>query len=298
MASPLISIERLSDFQDDPRLNTRIKIENYLLVHLGLRSCSQMTLPAELPDADAMGSAIDERIYPKVISIRGETKPRRKLMAIEELKREMRAAYEKIVLTSEQHKAHLEWADTLGLYSRVVDVRPTVQELYLFRGSFVDTRLKRLMREREKLRARAYEHAPPYLDRAHLVYPEEFEAFWLREMGQILGYPNCCIEAYATDREESVNVEKRAAMQIKRAEQASFVDSFAYFVGYFFPCAPDCEEAISKGKKYHEHLTEFAPSLGELYASLVVENLDRVRRQPETISSYRAKAEEMLKRHL
>jgi hypothetical protein len=231
----LISTERLSDFQDDPRLNARIKIENYLLVHLGLRSCSQMTLPAELPDADAMGSAIDARVYPKMASIRRETKPRRRLVAIEDLKREMKAAYEKIVMTSEQHQAHLEWADVLGLRSRVVDVRPTVQELYLFRDSCVDTRLRRLMREREKLRARAYERASPDLDKAHLAYPEEFEASWLREMGQILGYPDCCIEAYAADREEGVNVEKRAAMQIRRAEQVSFVDSFTYFLGHSFP---------------------------------------------------------------
>jgi hypothetical protein len=69
-------------------------------------------------------------------------------------------------------------------------------------------------------------------------------------------------------------------------------------VGHFFPCAPDCEEAISRGREYHEHLTELASSLGELYASLVVENLDRVRRQPEIISSYRARAEEKFRRPL
>lgn len=117
VASPLISTERLSDFQDDLRINKRIMIEYYLLVHLGLRSYSHMTLPAELPDADAMGSAIDTMVYPKMINIRKETKPRRRLTVIEDLKRELRAAYEKIVMTSEQHQVHMEWIDALGLLS-------------------------------------------------------------------------------------------------------------------------------------------------------------------------------------
>lgn len=288
----------LSGFLGDLRLKSNIKIENYLLIHLGLRPCSQTTLPAELPGGEAMGSTIDGMVYPKMARIRRETKPRRRLAVIDALKREMRAAYERIVVTSEQYQAHLEWADELSLCSRVVDVRPTVQELYLFKERGVDTKLKRLMREREKLRARAYERASPDLDRSHLAYPEEFEGSWIREMGKVLGYPDCCVEAYASDREEGVNVEERAAMQIKLAEQGGVVDSYAYFVGHFFPCAPDCERAISRGREYHEHLSELAPSPGELYSSLMVENLDRARRLPEIISSYRAMAEEKLRRPL
>lgn len=288
----------LSDFFGDLRLKSRIKIESYLLVHLGPRLCSQTTLPAELPGAGAMGSTIDRMVYPKMACIRRETKPRRRLAVIDSLKKEMRAAYEKIVMTSEQYKAHLEWADALGLLSRVVDVRPTVQELYLFKERGVDTRLRRLMREREKLRARAYERSSPDLDRSRLAYPEEFEGSWIREMGKILGYPDCCVEAYASEREEGVNVEERAAMQIKRAKQGGVVDPYAFFVGHFFPCAPDCEQAISRGREYQEHLSKLAPSPGELYASLVVENLDRVRRLPEIISSYRAVAEDKLRRPL
>jgi hypothetical protein len=255
-----------------------------------------MTLPAELPNADTMGSTIDRIVYPKMSRIRAETEPRRRLAAIGALKKEMRAAYVKTVKGSKQYQAHMEWADTLRLRSLVVDVRPTVQELYLFRDRVVGKRLRRLMREREKLRARAYARSSPDLERVRFAYPEEFDGSWLRKMGETLGYPSCCVDAYASDREGGRNVEERAAQQIKQAEQQGTIDTFTYFVGYFFPCTPDCDKALSRGREYHERLGEINPSLGELYESMVIENLDRISQQPEVIAKYRARAEANLRK--
>jgi len=177
---------------DDRRLKTRVKVENYILVHLGMRPCSQTTMPVDLPGADDMASTIDRMMSPKMGLIRGETNPKRKLAAIASLKKEMRAAYDDVVRTSEQYRAHVEWAGTLRLRTQIVDIRPTIQEIYVFKDRRLGGELKRLMMDREKIRKRAYAKASPEMDRVHLAYPEEFDGSWLREMGEILGYPRCC----------------------------------------------------------------------------------------------------------
>ncbi len=281
---------QIEELMSDPRLLTRVKIENYLLVHLGLRPCSQVTLPAELPNGEDFGAAIDKRVYPHMSRIAATADPRKRLAAIESVKREMRTAFREVVEASDQYRGHLEWAEALDLRSLSVEVRPTVQELYLFRDKGVGKRLKRLMKERERLRRQVLRRPPPGLGRSRLAYPEEFHGGWLREMGRLLGYPGCCVDRYAADREEGVYVEERAAEQVKEAAERGAVDPLAYFVGYFFPCRPDCEAALSRGRECRERLRGLDPALGDVYASVVAGNLDRVRRQPQIIAEYKARA--------
>jgi len=279
----------INGLMDDPRLHARVKIENYLLVHLKLRPCSQTTFPTELPDGDALGAAIDERIYPLMSSIGAVADPRKRLTVIDGVKKEMRAAFKEIVEASDRYRAHLKWTEALGLRSLRVEVRPTIQELYLFKDKEVAKRLKRLMKEREKLRRQALRRPSPNLGRVQLAYPGEFKSRWLREMGGLLGYPSCCVDRYASEREHGVSVEKREAQQIREAEQRGAVDPFTYFVGYFFPCSPYCDKALSRGREYHERLRGLDPSLGKVYMSIVSENLDHIRRQPEIIAEYKTK---------
>lgn len=283
--------------KDDPRLLTRVKLENYVFVHLGLRPCSQTTLPAELPNSKALGESIDERTYPLLKRVRAISDPSKKRAAIDAVKREMRAAFKEIAEASDQYRAHFEWVKDLGLRSLQDEVRPTVRELYLFKEREVEKRLKRLMRERKKLRRQALKRPSSDLGRVQLAYPEEFKGGWLREIGELLGYPRCCTEQYALDKGQGVSVEERAAQQIREAEQRGSVDPFAYFVGYFFPCNPDCDTAVSRGNECLESLREYAPYLGELYASVVVENLELVRHQPEIIAEYRARATKSFTRY-
>ncbi len=284
-------VRQLHELMDDRRLKTRIKVENYILVHLEMRPCSQTTMPVDLPGADDMASTIDRMMSPKMGLIRGEPNPRRKLAAIASLKKEMRAAYDDLVRASEQYGAHVEWAGTLRLRTRIVDVRPTIQEIYVFKDRRLGGELKRLMMDREKIRKRAYAKASPEMDRVHLAYPEEFDGSWLREMGEILGYPRCCVDAYASDREGGVNVEERAARQLEEALAVGEVNPMAYFVGYFFPCSPECEAALFKGRECMSRLVDIDPQLGDLYFSLVAENMENVRRQPEVIAKYQSKVQ-------
>jgi len=288
--------KQIEELIGDTRLLTRVKVENYLLVHLGLRPCSQITLPAELPEAEAMGAAIDERVYQHMRRLSAMTDPKRRRAAIDTVKRELRTAFEEIVEASDRYRAHMEWARALGLRSLRVEVRPTVRELYLFRDRDVGRRLRRLMRRREELRRQALRHPSPDMGRVQFAYPEEFQGTWLREMGELLGYPGCCVKRYASDRERGISVEERAARQIGEAEQRGEVDPLAYFIAYFFPCSPDCEAALSRGRDCRERLREIVPDLGNLYEAEAAENLDRVRRQPDLIARYRARAEETSRR--
>jgi hypothetical protein len=284
----------LNKFLEDSNILTRIKIENFLLVKLSLRPCSLMTLPAELPNANAIGSAIDEQVLPKLGSLRSEQDPKKKLRLIDALKKEMRIVYEKNVKGSEQYKSHMFWIKQLGLRSITVGIRPTLEELYIFRENNVGKKLSLLMKDRERYRAEVIASIKPGMDKARFVYPEEFKASWLREIGNILGYPSCCVEAYASDREEGRNVEARASQQLKEAEERGVIDPFTYSIGYFFPCSPSCREAQAKGASYRKGLVELLPSLGELYDEFVVENMERVHHQPKIIEQYKARAENHL----
>jgi len=90
-------LKNIKGLRDDPRPLTRVEIENYLLVHLGLRSCSQITLTAELPDAEALGAAIDGKIHPHKNQVRDAADPRKRHVTIDAVKSEMRAAFEDVV---------------------------------------------------------------------------------------------------------------------------------------------------------------------------------------------------------
>ena len=239
-----------------------------------------------------MGSRIDALMAPKMSILSRETEPKRRLATIASLKQEMRTVYNEVVVDSDEYRAHLFWVKALGLRSRFIDVRPTLQEFYIYKERRTGRKLRNLMKEREKIRTRAYTQALPDMDRARLAYPEEFDSSWLKEMGKLLGYPLCCINAYASDREAGINVEFRAAEQLKEIDLTTKVDSLTYFIGYFFPCKPDCEAANKKGQESLRHLIEFNSSLGEIYVSLTKDNLENVLRQPELIASYRKKAEE------
>ncbi|RLI34201.1 hypothetical protein DRO66_09180 [Candidatus Bathyarchaeota archaeon] len=280
----------LSEILTEEKLLDRIKVENFLLVTLKLRPCSRMNLPAELPNGDSIGKKIDEKVFPKLRQLQGETDPQKRLAAIASLKRDMRRAFETIVLSSEHYKAHLNWAKKLGLHSRLVAVRPTLSEFYLYNDRKIGNRLKRLMREREKLRAKAYRNATPTMDRVRFAYPEEFEGSWLKEMGRVLGYPDCCVDAYASDRKKGVNVEQRASQQIETMERHAEIDPLTYFISYFFPCTPNCNEALSRGREIHERLRRDSSELGNLYSSIAEENMRTVRHQPEIIAEYRKRA--------
>lgn len=285
-------VERLLS---DPRIDNRIKLENYLTVELGLRPCSQATIPFDLVDSQRFGETIDKRIYPHVVSLEKIVNPRERLRAIEAVKRKMREAFRELVEASQEYSALIEAIEGLRLRRIVFEVRPTVQELFIFKDKRIEKKLKELLKDRGRIRAVIRREKPKILDKARFAYPEEFDRDWLMRMGELLGYPSCCIKQYAEERMRSISVEDRAARQIK--EKGSDLNFLAYFVGYFFPCSPDCREAISKGEAIYRELLKLDPEVGEAYRRIVEENAERVRRQPEIISKYKEKTIENRRRY-
>ena len=86
------------------------------------------------------------------------------------------------------------------------------------------------------------------------------------------------------DREQGVNAEARAAAQLKELTTAP--DPHVYIASYFFPCSPTCEKSKERGELYHRELSEALPEAGEAYKAIIIDNADRVRRQPEIIDEY------------
>jgi len=271
----------------DDLLLHRVALENLAVVALGLRSCSQTTIPAELPSGLSMGASIDERFKPRVEVLKLIQNPKQKTKAVFDVRRGMANAFEEIVEGSKEYEALASWARKLGLKTNQVEVRPTVHEFYMYKDKETLKELQELMRERGRLRIEAFKRPIPNRGQIQFAYPEEFNSAWIRRMGRLLGYPDCCVDRYALDREQGVNAEVRAAKQLK--ELGSNPDPHVYLASYFFPCSPTCEKARQKGEIYHQKLTEALPQAGEAYTTIISENMDRVRRQPEIIEDYLSK---------
>jgi hypothetical protein len=150
----------------------------------------------------------------------------------------------------------------------------------------VKKELTSLLKTREKLRRKVRRKPDPSRGGIQFAYPEEFDAKWLKKMGRLLGYPGCCVDQYAKERVQGVNVEIRAAEQLKEVAKLGSVNPYAYFTGFFFPCTPNCDAALEAGQRWFKTLNEFDIRLGELYSELVKINHDHVLLQPQIISQY------------
>jgi len=81
-------------------------------------------------------------------------------------------------------------------------------------------------------------------------------------------------------------VEARAARQLIETIKETDVDTHVYFTGFFFPCSPKCENALSRGHKWADAFTELDPKLSGLYENVLLTNTELVLRQPELINKY------------
>ncbi len=83
-----------------------------------------------------------------------------------------------------------------------------------------------------------------------------------------------------------MNVEARAARQLIDILQENEVDTHVYFTGFFFPCSPKCENALSRGHMWADAFSELDSRLSGFYESALLINTELVLRQPELISKY------------
>jgi len=276
----------LDAFLEDPLVVPKSKLEAFLAPYLELRPASQVTIPAELPRGSQLGQRIDAAVKPHLSKLQTITDMRAKATAIKAIKKMLEESFEVIVEKSDAYKAYYRWAEELGLRNNQIKVRPTVHELYLFKEKGTGGRIRKLMKDRDKIRRRTQRRPGPNVDPIRFAYPEEYNEKWLLRNGEVLGYPECCVRSYARDRINGVNVEVRAARQLIEILKETEVDTHVYFTGFFFPCSPRCENALSRGHTWADAFSALDPRLSGLYESVLLMNTELVIRQPELINKY------------
>jgi len=276
----------LDAFLDEPLVLPKSKLEAFLAPSLELRPASQVTIPAELPYGPQLGQRIDAVVKPHLAKLQAISDPKARAKAVQSIKKMLEESFEAIVEEADSYKAYYRWADELGLRNNQIKVRPTVHELYLFKEKGTGRKIRKLMNDRAKIRRKTQRRPGPNVDPIRFAYPEEYDEKWLLRNGDLLGYPQCCVRSYARDRVNGINVEARAARQLIETIKETDVDTHVYFTGFFFPCSPKCENALSRGHKWADAFTELDPKLSGLYENVLLTNTELVLRQPELINKY------------
>ena len=267
-------------------ISPKVVLEAFLATRLKLRPASQVTIPAELPHGVDMGKTIDKNIQPQMMKLQSIKDLRTRAVAVQAIKKLLEKQFEEIVEESDDFKALYDWSDKLGLRNNQVQVRPTVHEIYFYTERGTGRNIQKLMRQREKIRRKVQRKPGDKINTARFAYPEEFDPKWLKELGGVLGYPECCVNQYAEDRKNDVNVEVRASQQLVEEVKEKEVDTHVYYTGFFFPCSPRCENALKRGYEWDETLKELHPDLGALYEQNIRVNAELVLRQPELIHKF------------
>ena len=276
----------IEELLKDQLISHKTKLEALLASKLKLRPASQVTVPAELPHGVEMGKKIDQNIQPQMMQLQTIKDLRTRAVAVQAIKKLLEKQFETIVEESNEFKALYDWSSKLGLRNNQVQVRPTVHEIYFYTERGSGRTIQKLMRERVKIRRKVQRKPGETVNTMRFAYPEEFDPKWLRGLGGVLGYPECCVTRYAEDRKNNVNVEARASQQLIDEVKEKEVDTHVYYTGYFFPCSPRCENAIKRGYDWHEALKELHTDLGALYEQNILVNAELVLRQPELIQKY------------
>jgi hypothetical protein len=101
------------------------------------------------------------------------------------------------------------------------------------------------------------------------------------------------VKAYSDDRQgNKVNAETRASVQLGQMDEATRQSSvYAYFARNFFPCHPQCQNAIKIGTSTFQRLSDVDPKLGAVYFECMRKNAEAIMEYPELTRHYRQKME-------
>ena len=298
--------ELLMEFMKEDVIPDRAKFDDYLSVALGARRASQIVLPAELPDASVLGATIDDRFRQKLLGkrlpgesmsdfLKGKMSKHWRKSQMAEIRHRMdtlRTLYSEVVEKSHSYQVFMKWADKLGLTRKELESRPTIREVYFFTDPKVASELTELQDMRKDIRYQRLRtpDSGAFYARA---FPEEQNPAYLKTLGTILGFPPCCIDRYVFDRQSSVlSPESRASNQLTHMEDQDEYDPFAYFTKDFFPCQPDCSEAVRQGEDLYNKILEIDSTAADKFKEHLQGNVSLITEYPELIR----KKVEMLER--
>jgi hypothetical protein len=110
--------ELIESFVQEQQISLRTRIENFLLVALGIKPMSLLTLPGEMTEGEQLGWRIDNLYRQKLQELEHQPGGMRFLWQLRHLgqrsvvwKRQLlRQAYQQVVEASPAYQAHLQWA--------------------------------------------------------------------------------------------------------------------------------------------------------------------------------------------
>jgi len=249
---------------DDSVLD-RVKVEDLLPVALGARPAALVVLPAELPDAYALGATIDALVSQRRVRWQFPLGARARLRRQAEVLRE---AYARVVEPAPTCRSLRAWAERLGLNAWELEVRPTVRYLVLYRDPGAVPTLVELGEMLADHRRRMAGWA-------------ETDPRFAASLGRVLGYPACCLDNYVRNLAGGAPCEDalaaRLAAGVARGEEP---DEAVFFASGFLPCSPDCAAARALGARIREALAAHGPEVEARYREVCRQNLTEVARPP------------------
>ncbi len=275
---------------DEPQILERAKLEGLLAVTLGARPCALLNIPADLPEGERLASEVEQSCRDAYLRAAGETDSQKKLQRVREFTQERREAFSRIVLGSTGYHLLISWSKRLGLDTVTSEVLPTTWDLYLYKGLRMRMRIRRLtamrFQLRQQKRADMFGESPP-------LFIEEFSSEYVLELGQLLGYPLCCVRRFIEDRNAQFSAEERASEQLRSTKtEGKEIDLFAYPLKNFFPCSPECKQARAYGEGIHKLVSQALPEAGERYRKLLMDNSSLVESYPDIMRIHREKLQD------
>ncbi len=270
----------------------RVKVEDLLSIRLECRPAALLVVPAEFPGGIAMGQSIDQAFsrsymgHPPV----NMSLPLRWIWQLQNMwaratKHPMayrgyvvRDAFVRVVHASDSYRSLWQWIGAVNLKARQFQLRPTIDEIYTYR----EVQSEAAVSEIQSLRARIrHEFLVQYRHEGgqFQVFPEEYVPEFGRKVGQLLGYPECCVERYVGARSRGERLEELAAQEAEAERE----DDLGYFARDFIPCHHSCQEARGKGREILDRLEDVDPRLADLQLRAYRDNAERVRKFPEII---------------
>ncbi len=280
--------------------------------YLGLRKAALAVIPASFPNAQRIGQLIDQGYAQKYYQ---EQNPRLdfpaslfsriKYAAMKALNDPLsykgyliRETLEEVLRESASYSAYREWVKRLELESYQTQVRPSIDEFYVLGDDEeVIEELSELISFRRRLRQEPFEGHPLESQMRFFAFPEQRSAEFVERMGRLLGYPQCCVEAYVDDLQSGLIPEVRSAEQIEtyEGEGMEVVDK-AFYLYDFVPCTPDCIAAREKASQALQRLGEIDPRLHDKYEALLGNYVERIKDYPEMVEARREQLQEQMER--
>jgi|GEM_PF-5685854 len=301
------SNSRIMRLLNDGNLQEQVKMEDYVAVATGARRAAVLWIPADFPEGDRIRESIDEGYSRRYYESRRGGGPfsffdriryagMRALMNPLRYKASLlREAFEEAVWEHSNYRAARRWAAELGLHIYESQVRPSLDEMYVVRDEQTVGRVAAFISRREDIRREMMQQvrrqggAGPQM----AFMPEEKSPEYLRLAGDLLGYPECCVEGYIEDAGADVDSALRSSNQLSELLQedgdgpAVEVASTAFFASSFYPCEPECESAQQTGESMLEALGETDERLVSRMSRVFQANMDYVKKYPEILQRRR-----------